>query len=198
MISVVVYFIIRAFYTAVFFFTVRGKKNLPKGRGYFVCPNHTSNWDPVTVAAGMGRPITYMAKEELFRIPVVKQIIKAFGAYPIRRGKSVSSAVKTALEVVRGNKVTIVFPEGRRVKRGERGEAKNTIIRLAIQAGAPIVPVGITGRYVPFTPLKMVVGKPIYYEEYYEKTPDENELARLTAELMDAIYSLTGKKRRRA
>ncbi len=172
--------IILSFYKVVFFEKSEGFENIPSG-GFIICANHHSNWDPVTIFAVFKRKLTFMAKEELFKIPVLRTIIKKFGAYPIRRGRATVSSIKTAISVTKNGGVTLIFPEGRRVKRGEKVEVKSSIVRIANQTGVPLLPVTIKGKYTPFSRIKVIVHEPIYCQDA------ENE-EKITKTLMDEIY----------
>ncbi len=185
--------ILRGILHALYFMKAEGRKNMPKEGGVFLCSNHSSYWDPVILGATCGRKTGFMAKEELFKPFGFGALIKALGAYPIKRGGGDIAAIRTAMEIVRGGGVTVIFPEGRRVRDPKnRPKIKNAIIKLAIQTKCPIQPVGINEKFRLFGGLKAVYGKPIYYTEYYGKKPSDEELDRLAKELMDKIYELGG------
>ena len=175
------------------FFRCEGTEKVPKEGGFFLCSNHSSYWDPVVLGSTNPRNTAYMAKEELFKPFFFGKLIKFLGAYPIKRGGGDIGAIRTAIEIVRSGEVTVIFPEGRRVKDPkDRGKVKNGIVKLAIQTKCPIVPVGINEKYKLFGGLKAVYGDPIYYDEYYGKKPTDEELDALAKELMDKIYALGG------
>ena len=185
--------VLRGLLHVLFFMRVSGRENVPKEGGFFLCSNHSSYWDPVVLGATSPRSTAYMAKEELFKPFLFGSLIKFLGAYPIKRGGGDIGAIRTAIEIVRGGGVTVIFPEGKRVKDPEsREKIKNGIVKLAIQTKCPIQPVGINEKYRLFGGLRAVYGEPIYYSEYYGKKPSDEELDRLAAELMDKIYSLGG------
>lgn len=181
--------LVRAFFRIVFFMRTFGRENVPSEGGLLLCSNHRSYWDPPAVAASSPRRVSIMAKEELFHNPLFGRLITALGAFPIRRGKGDVGAIMATLKVLNAGGSTLVFPEGTRVK-GEDSERKinNGIIRIAIKARVPIVPIYTNGKYRFFGGLKVYFGKPIYYEEYYDNAPDTETLDRLAHELMEAIY----------
>ena len=90
---------------------VSGLENLPAS-GAMLCPNHSSLWDPVLLA--ITTPIDYhlriMAKEELFRIPLLGPIISRLGAFPVSRGNSDIQSVKTAIRAIREGENLLIFP----------------------------------------------------------------------------------------
>ena len=97
-----------------------GRENLPKDRGYVLCPNHLSAIDPVFVvlARFWGKKMWVMAKEELFRNPIVAWLFRHVGVFPVARGRGDRSALDSAIESVRGGRGMLIFPEGTRNKQG--------------------------------------------------------------------------------
>ncbi len=177
------------FYKIAFFITSVGRENVPAEGGVLLCSNHCSYFDPPAVAVASPRRLSIMAKEELFHNPIFGRLIKALGAFPIRRGKGDAGAVMATLKLLSSGGTTLVFPEGTRVRKAGEKQINPGIIRIAIKARAPIVPCYTNGKYRLFGRLKIYFGKPITYEEYYESAPDPETLQRLAGELMDAIYS---------
>ena len=100
-----------------------GRENLPKDRGYVLCPNHLSAIDPVFVvlARFWGKKMWVMAKEELFRNPVIAWFFGHVGVFPVARGRGDRSVLDGAIESVRGGRGMLIFPEGTRNKEGPRG-----------------------------------------------------------------------------
>lgn len=167
----------------IFLFKAYGKENIPKEGAFLLCSNHRGLRDPIFLAAGCERQLTFMAKEELFHVPVLGWLIKKLGAFPIRRGKGDAGAVMTTLKILKKGEATLIFPEGTRVKENERKEINPGIIRLAIGAGASIVPALCTKRNVYY-------GKPISYSEYRDFVTDSDKMKELAENLMETIYSL--------
>jgi 1-acyl-sn-glycerol-3-phosphate acyltransferase len=108
--------------------------------------NHVSMLDPPLVGGAAPRPLVFMAKEELFRIPLFGRLIRALNARPVRRDGSDMRALKAALAVLAEGHAVLVFPEG---TRGEEGgtlrEGKPGVGMLAVLSGAPVVPVFVSG-----------------------------------------------------
>jgi len=193
MFSQIVAAILKCILHVLYFMKVEGRKNMPREGGVFLCSNHSSYWDPVILGSTCGRKTGFMAKEELFKTFGFGALIRALGAYPIKRGGGDIAAIRTAMTIVKGGGVTVIFPEGKRVKDPKnRPKIKNAIIKLAIQTKCPIQPVGINEKFKLFSGLRVVYGEPIYYSEYYDKKPTDEELDRLSKELMDKIYELGG------
>lgn len=168
-------------------FKVRGKENVPAEGAFLLCSNHRSNMDPILVAAGCRRQLTFMAKEELFKVFLLGRLIKALGAFPIKRGKGDAAAIMATLKIMKKGGATLIFPEGTRMKNGERKQVSRGIIRLAMQCNVPIVPALVTKNTVTY-------GKPITYEKFSEQINDAELMQSLADSLMNTIYSLNGEK----
>lgn len=168
-----------------------GADKLPEQGGVVLCANHTSFVDPILLilAATRKRQIHVMAKAELFKIPVLNWILKGIEMIPVKRGMSDITAIKEGLRVLKNEEPLLIFPEGTRVKEGEKVEAHPGAIVLAGRAGVPVVPVYITAKKRVFRKSQVVFGAP-YDLQFEGRKPTHEESQRLTAELMDKIRSL--------
>ncbi len=166
-----------------FLFKAYGSENIPSEGAFLLCSNHRALRDPIFLAASCKRQLTFMAKEELFKVPVVSWFIKKCGAFPIRRGKSDAGAVMATIKILRHGGATLIFPEGTRMKNGDKKQINSGIIRLAIQSNAMIVPALCKKRSVHY-------GKPIAYEKYIDYVKDAEKMQSLADELMETIYTL--------
>lgn len=101
--------------------SVKGLENLPRN-GALLIANHSSNWDPILLATALPRDyrLRVMAKEELFRYPVVSWLIRVGGAFPVNRGGADIQAVKTAMQSIRDGQNLLIFPEGTVIRDGHR------------------------------------------------------------------------------
>src|SRR3954451_8627796 len=144
-----VYLIVRAVlqpFLLVYFRTSRmGRANVPKKGGLVLAPNHRSFLDPFVIGTCIRRPIYFMAKQDMFTSRFRSWALNCVGAFPIRRGESDNEAMKTARELIRQGKVVVVFPEGTRHKTGSLGEPRRGVGRLALETGAPVVPIAVIG-----------------------------------------------------
>lgn len=141
-----------------------GGENLPASGPVVLCCNHRSDVDPVLLGASLGRPLFFMAKYELFRIPVFRRLIIALGAFPVRRGEGDTEAVRKAMEIVSRGDVLAMFPEGTRQKSyGPPRRFKRGAVLFAARTGAPIVPAAlICKKPVRLFNRKTVrIGKPV-------------------------------------
>lgn len=177
--------IVRGILKVVILFQVRGNENIPPESPFLLCANHRSNMDPVLLAAGSRRCLTFMAKDELFHVPVLGWLIKHLGAFPIKRGRGDAAPIIATLKILKSGGATLIFPEGQRMRGGQRKKVNSGIVRLAIQANVPIVPAFVGKRSV-------VYGKPVRYENV--DIQNTGEMQRLADELMDNIYGLESAK----
>lgn len=140
---------------------VEGKENIPKEQGYIICANHIHLFDPVFIDANTKHPIAFMAKKELFKIPIIGCIFKKLGAFPVDRANIDLNSIKKAIEVLKNKKVLSIFPEGTRHKDGKFRDLKQGAAFVAIQAETKIIPMRIIGNYKPFSKMTLRIGKPI-------------------------------------
>ena len=149
---------------------VIGKENMPKDRKPFiVMPNHLSNLDPPLVSAALKVFIAYMAKEELFSMPVVGFLVKILGAFSVNREKVEKTTIKAAKELIENGWCVGVFLEGTRSKtEGVLGKPNVGAPYIASLTGVPILPVGIIGSNKPFGPITVKIGKLFYPEQDLE------------------------------
>jgi 1-acyl-sn-glycerol-3-phosphate acyltransferase len=129
----------------VFTMWVTGREYVPKEGPVVIAPNHKSFWDAFFISAALTRRIFFMGKAELFEARAGRLLL-ALGGFPVRRGASDVEAIATALAILRRGDALALFPEGTRVADPEAlGTPKRGAARLAIEAGAPIVPTALTG-----------------------------------------------------
>lgn len=181
--------IIRVLMRLVFRINVIGKENMPKDGGAIIASNHRSNWDPVVVAITTPRKLTFMAKAELFKNKLIADVLKAIGAFPIKRGSGDVGAIKAAITILKNEDAMLIFPEGTRVTDESKSEAKPGAVMLAIRAKVPVVPVYTSGKYRWFSKVTVTFGKPVYYEEYYGEKLSVEQLQELSNELLATMRS---------
>jgi 1-acyl-sn-glycerol-3-phosphate acyltransferase len=128
---------------------VRGRDRIPRSGGLIVASNHVSFWDPPLVGTAAMRELHFLAKEELFRVPVMGALIRAYNAIPIRRGVADLSGLSRAIEVLKQGRALIMFPEGSRMRDGELHPARPGVGMLAVNADCHIVPCYISGSRRP-------------------------------------------------
>ena len=170
-----------------------GMENIPKNKGYILAANHVSIADMFAIAVPVKGQICYMAKEEIFKVPVVKWLFKALGCFAVRRGKGDTEAIDKACNIVNSGKVLGIFPEGTRSKTGELGKAKAGVALIAMQTKADILPVSIkysTGRFKLFCKATVRVGELIPYTEPAEDESQRAVIRRISGEVMEKIAQM--------
>ena len=190
-----------------------GKENLPQG-GYILVGNHLSYLDPFSFAYSvylqMKRVPHYLAKESIFRIPIIGKILPKVGQIPVYRGgKSNEEPLRAAKEFLKAGQVVVIFPEGTLTRDPDQWpmRGKAGAIRLAVELGLPIVPCGqwgvekVLGNYSkkfrpnPFHVVRVKIGKPMFFRELDGKTPTAQELADATDKVMREISAIVGELR---
>jgi 1-acyl-sn-glycerol-3-phosphate acyltransferase len=122
-----------------------GREHIPATGGVILAPNHRSFLDPWVVGICLRRPAYFMAKRELFEKRWMGWFLNSLGAFPIRRGEADAEAMETARILVERGEAILIFPEGTRIRRGSLGDAKRGVGRLALETGAPVVPIAVLG-----------------------------------------------------
>jgi 1-acyl-sn-glycerol-3-phosphate acyltransferase len=188
------YFIIRCILIPIvyllFWPKVTGKENIPTEESTIVYANHISLLDPIILACVLPRKVNFMAKEELFRFPLLGRFLKAVGTFPVKRGSADISSIKTALKILKEGKVFGIFPEGTRSKNGEMQLFTHGMAAIAQRSKAITIPIAIRGDYRIFRPLHITIGKPLDLSEYYEKKSNSDLLNLMTVKMSDELKKL--------
>lgn len=179
----VIYFILYPFFKIFYRIEVYGRENIPKDRSILVAANHISYFDPVIVSLAAKKPIAYMAKEELFHVPVLSQIIQILGAFAVNRKKLELATIKSAKTVLTTDWLLGIFPEGTRIKTGKIGNVQKGFGYLAKATNSEILPMGIVGSNTCCGKLIVRIGKPL-------PVPESPEAA--IKAWSEAISQLTG------
>jgi 1-acyl-sn-glycerol-3-phosphate acyltransferase len=122
-----------------------GRENVPRQGPLILAPNHFSQMDHFFVGLYLRRKVRFMAKSQMFGPPVLTYIFKHGGVFPVRRGHHDEQAFETAFAVLDQDEMLLIYAEGGRSRSGELGEPKPGVGRLALESGAPVVPVAIHG-----------------------------------------------------
>ncbi len=130
-------------------YEVRGRENIPLTGGLIVASNHVAYTDPPVIGFAAQRELHYLAKEELIRQPVLGPLVTAYNAIPIRRGKADVAGMTRAMEVLKGGRALIMFPEGTRSRDGNLLPARPGVGMLAVNTNALIVPCYLSGSDKP-------------------------------------------------
>ena len=174
-----------------------GRDNIPQKDSFIMVSNHGSLLDPPLLGHALGRNISFMAKAELFRIPFLGFIIKACGAYPVKRGIADKNTIKTACKKLSNDSPIGIFIDGTRQKNGRVNKPKQGAALLDFKNQKLLLPVAIVNshrliRFRCFIPLfsKIVikVGKPVQPPQ----TSSRHDLNSVTMHLQDKINNLIG------
>ncbi len=181
----------RLFFRLFFRPTFKGLENVPVNGPLIICSNHISMLDMFLFGPMLPRRIYFMAKEELFKIPLLGYALKELGAYPVKRGHGDLSAAKTTLKLLHEGKAVGIFPEGTRRKKIEgRLKPKSGAILFALESGTPILPVCVSGNYRIFSRIKVVYGQPFNPISGDGTKASKTEMQDMADSLMGKIYSL--------
>ena len=192
----VLYKLFAPFVRFLFNIHVHGEENIPKEGGLLICPNHISNCDVVILgAATRTRQIRFMAKSELFRIPLLKQLISALGAFPVKRGEGDVTAVKKTIKLLKENQTVGMFPQGKRYVGQDpaQTEIKHGAGLVAFRAGVAVLPAAIKTknyRIVPFRRVDVIFGKPILFDEFNFTSGNRNEFISASEKIFDSVKAL--------
>ena len=171
---------------------VVGAENEPESGSFVVCANHISNHDVVILAASMKHQIRYLAKAELFKVPLLKQLITALGAYPIKRGAGDVGAIKKTVELVKNGEVVGLFLQGHRYPKVHPSETKPLpgIGLVAVKSESMILPVTIIAKNYKirfFRKTKIVIGKPIPFESHLPLENNKSDYDRIANTVFEKI-----------
>jgi glycerol-3-phosphate dehydrogenase (NAD(P)+) len=146
----IVYWLIRAPVQVFFHVYLRmsriGRVHIPKQGAAIIAANHRSFFDPFVIGTMTRRPMYYVAKRELFEIhPLLSWILSALGAFPVDRGRADRDTIETARALLARGEIVLIFPEGTRTRPGPLGSPRRGVGRLALETGAPVIPVAVIG-----------------------------------------------------
>jgi 1-acyl-sn-glycerol-3-phosphate acyltransferase len=178
----VVYWLVRVVLQPFFltYFRMRriGREHIPGGGPVIVASNHRSFLDPFVIATMARRPMYYIAKKELFRRRSVAWLLGALGAFPVDRGAGDAEMIKTAKAILARGDIVLMFPEGTRIRPGSLGKPRRGVGRLALETGAPVVPVAVLGteavrhgwRIRPHR-VRIRAGRPLRFPQVEDASP---------------------------
>jgi len=151
---------------------VKGRENLPRAGGFILASNHLSYLDPTVLGAASPRPLHFMARHDLFEIPIFGAFIRNVGAFPVRRNFADIAGIKEALRYLRKAQGIVLFPEGSRYSgNGLSQEVQPGVGLMAMRSQTPVVPAFINGtqralgrhaRFIRPAKIRVYFGKPIY------------------------------------
>lgn len=171
---------------------VIGAENVPEGP-VLLCANHASAWDPIQVIMALPKtyPLRIMAKKQLFSIPIVGPFLRSIGVFPVDRGNSDISAVKTAIKSLRDGFSLLLFPEGTRVQEKGQVATKSGAAVIAVRSGVPLLPVFVDMKKRLFRKTRVIFGKP-FDPVYTGRKGTAEEMQAIAEEALRQSYALGG------
>lgn len=168
--------VVRSILKPMYRIEIRGKERMPQSGGVLLCSNHIDNFDPLVVGVTAPRPVSFMAKEELFKMPILGNIVRKCNAFPVKRGMSDREALRKGLSVLKDGNVLGLFPEGTRSKTGELGKGLAGAGFFALRSNAAVLPCAVIGPYKTFGRLRVVYGNPINMDELRDRKASAEEV----------------------
>ncbi len=172
-----------------------GLENVPREGALILAPNHFSQMDHFFVGVYLRRKIRFMAKSQMFGPPVLTYIYKHGGVFPVRRGHHDEEAIETAREILRQEEMLLVYAEGGRSRSGRLGTPKPGIGRIALESGAPVVPVAIYGsatvrswKRFRFPKITVRFGEPVSFPA--EDAPGHGRQLEAATEIFNRVREL--------
>lgn len=199
MLYAILYPICKFLFKLFFKLEIEGIENVPREGGIIVVANHVSLLDPIILGVALNRPVYFMAKEELFKNPVLGFVISRLNAFPVRRGSVDRRAIERGLALLREGKVLGMFPEGKRSKDGLLSEPHHGPTTFAYKTGAPILPAALIGtgevlRKGSWMPrlrrVRVRIGKALSFTKPMGEKVEKTEIREASRKMMDAISSL--------
>jgi 1-acyl-sn-glycerol-3-phosphate acyltransferase len=203
----ILYWLVRAilqpFFHVYFRLTRIGREHIPAHGPVILAANHRSFLDPFVIAVMARRPIYFLAKKELFINRPVAWLLASLGAFPIDRHGGDQGAMVTAQAILERGDGVLIFPEGTRIRPGALGTPRRGVGRLALETGAPVVPVAVVGTDVVAPPGKTFgrftrpivrFGPALDFSRYEGLENDRYILRSITDEIMYEIMRLSGQE----
>lgn len=191
------YMVVRQIFTWIFMFIFRweiaGREHLPREGGCILCSNHISWWDPPLIGCLTKRIVYFMSKEEMFQIPFFSKVMPLLYAFPVRRNSADRRAIKKALEILKSGKVLGIFPEGTRSRTEDLLVPHSGVALIAIKSEVPVVPIAIIGSFKILRQIKVCIGTPISFPEYYGQKNKAEQLEEVAGKIMQEIDRLRKK-----
>jgi 1-acyl-sn-glycerol-3-phosphate acyltransferase len=188
-----VYWLVRGVFQPFFHLYFRlsriGREHVPATGGVIFAANHRSFLDPFVIATIARRPMYYVAKRELFRHRLMAWWLNSLGAFPVDRGSGDRDMIETAKAILARGDAVLIFPEGTRIRPGSLGRPKRGVGRLALETGAPVVPVAVigtesirTGWRIRPHKVRIRIGRPLTFPRVESASPQ------LAAAVTDRIW----------
>ncbi len=174
---------------------ISGQENIPSTNAYVVVCNHISLGDVIILGVACNRQIYFMAKKELFKIPLLSGLIKALGAFPVDRKGNPAAAIKTSIRYLKDGKIVGMFPQGTRSRNISVNdtEFKTGAAFAAYKSGVGIIPAFIKAKnqkFKLFSRTDIIFGAPVPFERLGFSEGGKDELENATQMIKDAVFAL--------
>lgn len=178
---------------------IYGTEHVPKTGSVIVACNHASDFDPPIASNCVGRPVAFMAKEELFRVPILSSAIKLYGAYPVKRGAGDRAAIRAAMASLANGWATGIFLQGTRTPDGRITDPKLGAALISAKTQAPILPVSLWGthailpkgtKFPRFEPVTIRIGELIPPPPTKSDRPELQAVTDQCAAVINALHDL--------
>ncbi|MBN1350281.1 1-acyl-sn-glycerol-3-phosphate acyltransferase [candidate division KSB1 bacterium] len=176
---------------------IRGEQNVPGEGRIILASNHIAALDPPVIGASTRRMLFYLAKKELFSVPVLKSVIKRLNAIPVDRGAGDIKAIKIFTHALNNDNAALLFPEGTRSRDGNLGEAKEGIGMIALKTNSDIIPCLISGtdnlkqNFLKKNGISITFGNCINIEPYKNMVlPKRDIYKKISQDVLNAIKQL--------
>ncbi|MDR0819918.1 MAG: 1-acyl-sn-glycerol-3-phosphate acyltransferase [Endomicrobium sp.] len=178
----------RVMFSLFYRWHIEGVDNIPQSGGAVIAPNHIGFFDSMLTGSAIKRPVYFMAKKELFDIPVLGWIIKQTNAFPVKRGIQDIAAMRNTFSLLKDGRLLLIFPEGTRSKDGRIGKARAGAGMIACNAQVPLIPAKIenTNMMLKFKQIKIKFGEPVYPPKDFVK----NDYINLSERVLDIISGM--------
>ena len=183
------------FFRLIYRLKVVGAENVPTDGSMILCSNHTAKFDPVVLILSVPRRVHFMAKKETFKVPIFGKLIVKLGMFPVSRGQTDMTSIKTALKYLKNEEVVGIFPQGTR-RPGldpKTTEAKDGVAMLSYRTKCTVLPAFIKTKkrkLRPFSKATVIIGKPITFEELGMENGTPSEYKKATERIFGDICAL--------
>jgi len=183
------------FFRLIYRLKVVGAENVPTDGSMILCSNHTAKFDPVVLILSVPRRVHFMAKKETFKVPIFGKLIVKLGMFPVSRGQTDMTSIKTALKYLKNDEVVGIFPQGTR-RPGldpKTTEAKDGVAMLSYRTKCTVLPAFIKTKkrkLRPFSKATVIIGKPITFEELGMEDGTPSEYKKATERIFGDICAL--------
>lgn len=182
---------VNAIFHLIYKFEVNGLENIPKEGAYLLCSNHIHAFDSIAYALYIKRMMYIMAKEEIFNNKFSNWFMRKMGCFPVKRGSASEEAINKSVDYLNEGYLVFIFPEGTRNGLEKGIKPKKGAALITLKAQVPIIPMGITGTFKPFSKIKINIGKPISFEKHYSDEINPRSLITITNQTMETIKKLS-------